>query len=54
MEEDIGYLERIELSLAFAVARLQQLLIEGVATGNPAHQVGTCHFWSGIWEIEQC
>ena len=43
MEENIGYLQRIELLAALVVSTLQQLLVELGASYNPSHQMGSCH-----------
>lgn len=53
MEENIGYLQRIELLAALVVSTLQQLLVELGASYYPSHQMGSCHVRVGIWKIEQ-
>ena len=41
MEENIGYLQRIELLAALVVSTHQQLLVELSASYNPSHQMGS-------------
>ena len=53
MEENIGYLQGIELLAALVVSTLLQLLIELGAIYYPSHQMGSCHVRIGIREIEQ-
>ena len=53
MEENIRYLEGIELSLMLGVSRLDELLMERFVTSNPAHQMGTGYIWVGIREVEE-
>ena len=51
MEENIGYLQGIELLAALVVSTLLQL--ELGASYNPSHQMGSCHVRVGIRKIEQ-
>jgi hypothetical protein len=53
MEENIGYLQRIELLAALVVSTLLQLLVELGASYYPSHQMGSCHVRIGIRKIEQ-
>ena len=53
MEENIGYLQRIELLAALVVSTLLQLLVELGASYYPSHQMGSCHVRVGIRKIEQ-
>ena len=53
MEENIGYLQRIELLAALVVSTLQQLLVELGASYYPSHQMVSCHVRVGIRKIEQ-
>ena len=53
MEENIGYLQRIELLAALVVSTLQQLLVELGASYYPSHQMGSCHVRVGLRQIEQ-
>ena len=53
MEENIGYLQGIELLAVLVVSTLQQLLIELGASYYPSHQMGSSHVRVGIRKIEQ-
>ena len=53
MEENIGYLQGIELLAVLGVSTLQQLLIELGASYSPSHQMGSCHARVGTRKIEQ-
>ena len=53
MEENIGYLQRIELLTALVVSTLLQLLVELGASYYPSHQMGFYHVRGGIRKIEQ-
>ena len=53
MEENIGYLQGIELLAVLCVSTLQQLLIELGASYYPSHQMGSSHVRVGIRKIKQ-
>ena len=53
MEENIGYLQGIELLATLVVSTLLQLLIELGAFYYPSHQMGSCHVRVRIRKIEQ-
>ena len=53
MEENIGYLQRIELLAALVVSTLLELLVELGASYYPSHQMGSSHVRVGIRKIEQ-
>ena len=53
MEENIGYLQGIELLAVLGISTLLQLLIELGASYYPSHQMGSCHVRVGIRKIEQ-
>ena len=52
MEENIAYVQGIELLAVLGVSTLQQLLIELGASYYPSHQMGSCHVRVGIRKIE--
>ena len=53
MEENIGYLQGIELLAVLGISTLLKLLKELGASYYPSHQMGSCHVWVRIRKIEQ-
>jgi len=53
MEENIGYLQGIELLAALGVTTLYELLVKRRASYYPSHQMVSGHVGVGIGKIEQ-